>query len=127
MAKTPQEILSQGQDILHVLDQALAAGGGTFTCDTYGKAVHWRQRAYQVRKAYRLHVMPRLSPYDRLTLRKVAPDTTDVVIDVIRYEGKFKPKADAVPEFAPAANDELDEVAQAFAQSIGVDTEDDVL
>lgn len=126
MARSPQEILSQGQDILAILDQALAAGGGTFTCETHGKAVHWRQRAYQVRKAYRNYVMPKLSPYDRLTLRKIQPDSTEVVIDVVRMEGTFTPRQPATPTFAPIATDELETEAADLARTLGL-SEDDVI
>lgn len=130
MNKTQQEILAQGQDILQIFDAALRAGGGTFTCETHGKAVHWRHKAYRVRKAYRLSVMPKISPYDRLTLRKVAPDSCDVKIDIVTSPGIFTPDKVGPNTFAPTASpattqasgrDELEDEATALARSLGID------
>lgn len=97
-------------DVRQVLDAALAAGGGTFMCETYGAAVHWRQRAYRFRKLYAETLGPRaMSPYDVLVLPRLDPDSSEVTIAIRQMAGVFTPTFDAQ---APTSNDELLEAAE---------------
>lgn len=97
-------------DIRATLDAALAAGGGTFLCDSHGAAVHWRQRAYRFRKLYAETLGLRaMSPYDVLVLPRLADDGCEVVITIRQTVGVFTPVNDAL---APTSNDELLEAAE---------------
>lgn len=97
-------------DIRSVLDAALAAGGGTFLCDSHGAAVHWRQRAYRFRKLYAETLGPRaMSPYDVLVLPRLAPDSCEVVITIRQTAGVFTPAHDVQ---VGTSNDELMEAAE---------------
>ena len=51
MART--RTLDQFADVAAVLDAAIASGGALYTCSTPGSAIHWRQRAYELRKRLR--------------------------------------------------------------------------
>lgn len=86
-----KKTLAMFDDVRLVLDKAVAARGGTFRCAAHGTAVHWRQRAYQFRKLYRDKIGGETSPYDRLTFRKILPDSCDIVISVIETPGEFIP------------------------------------
>lgn len=103
-------------DIRSILDAALAAGGGTFTCDSHGAAVHWRQRAYRFRKLYAetlgLKVM---SPYDVLVLPRLPEDGCEVTIVIRQTAGVFTPANDAQ---APTSNDELLEAAESLRRRL---------
>lgn len=103
-------------DIRAVLDEALAHGGGTFTCADYGSAVHWRQRAYRFRKLYAETLPPRaMSPYDVLVLPRLAADSSEVVINVRQTGGVFTPAGDGL---APTNNDELLEAAESLRRRL---------
>jgi len=86
-----KKTLAMYSDIQKVLDAALAARGGTFRTGSHGTAVHWRQRAYQFRKLYRDTVNEQNSPYDRLSLRKVEPESSEIIIHIIETPGEFTP------------------------------------
>lgn len=103
-------------DVRSVLDAALSAGGGTFSCETHGAAVHWRQRAYRFRKAYAETLGPKaMSPYDVLVLPRLAPGSSDVVIEVRQMGGVFTPANDGM---APTSNDELLEAAEGLRRRL---------
>lgn len=87
--------LAMFDDVKQVLDQAVAAGGGSVKLADDGKATHWRHRAYTFRKMYAETV--EWSPYDRLTLRKVIPGTGTVTIDVIKQDAIFTPAEAGIP------------------------------
>lgn len=92
-----------------ILDAALAAGGGHIDLTTPGKAVQLRQRLYTFRKLYR-EAYPN-TPYDCLTIPKLAQGRTRVEIKVKEIEGVFVPKTGGKPVKAPnieiAADDPL--------------------
>lgn len=101
-------------DIRSVLDAALAAGGGTFRCDSHGAAVHWRQRAYRFRKLYAETLGPRaMSPYDVLILPRLLEDGCEVTIVIRQTAGVFTPH-----EQAPTSNDELLEAAESLRRRL---------
>jgi hypothetical protein len=103
-------------DVRSVLDAALAAGGGTFMCESHGAAVHWRQRAYRFRKLYAETLPPRaMSPYDVLVLPRLADGSGEVVITVRQMGGVFTPANDGI---APTSNDELLEAAEAVRRKV---------
>lgn len=84
--------LGQYADVREILDQALAHGGGSFTCADHGAAVHWRQRAYQFRKHYAEVLGPKaMSPYDALMMPRLPTDGATVVIKVRQSVGVFTP------------------------------------
>lgn len=85
-------------DVRQILDAALAAGGGTFTLPTHGAAVHWRQRAYKFRKLFAETVATsRMSDYDRLTMPRIPPDSSTVIIRIRQVPGVFQPTGEATP------------------------------
>lgn len=85
-------------DVRQVLDSALAAGGGTFTCPSHGMAVHWRQRAYKFRKLYaETHSLKSESVYDVIVLPKIPPDSSAVVIKIRAQVGVFQPIEGGTP------------------------------
>lgn len=83
-------------DVKHVLDEALASGGGQYVLATYGAAVHWRQRAYKFRKAYAAENAA--SPYDALTFPRIDEGTCTVKIEVNKPKGLFVAN-EAAPNF----------------------------
>lgn len=108
-------------DIRQILDAALKSSGGTFNLPSHGSAVHWRQRAYKFRKLYATTLSNdsslAMSPYDKLTLPQIAPDSSTVVIKVREINGTFIPNSepynsDTGPE------DELFDVAREIADKI---------
>ncbi len=103
-------------DVRSILDAALAAGGGTFQCESHGAAVHWRQRAYRFRKAYAETLGPKaMSPYDVLVLPRLAPGSAEVVITIRQMVGVFTPVHEGL---APADNDDLLQAATALAERL---------
>ncbi len=103
--RNPTKTLAMYHDIQRVLDAAIASAGGIFRCETHGRAVHWRQRAYKFRKLYRDLVNQQNSPYDTLTFREIGPKENFVTIAVIETPGEFIPNN---PADAPApVDDEL--------------------
>lgn len=113
---TKSNRLGMYADIREVLDGALAAGGGTFTCASHGAAVHWRQRAYRFRKLYAETLGPtRMSPYDVLVLPRLAHDSCEVMIVIRQTAGVFTPANDGL---APTSNDELLEEAMALRRRL---------
>lgn len=119
MATIPQ-VNSRFTDVKPVLDAALASGGGKYVAPTPGAAVHFRQRAYSFRKAYREACSPNASPYDQLTLRK--PSGCEVVIAPIALPGTFTP-ADGTPLNTSAAESDDPLLAEALAvrTNLGLD------
>ena len=112
-------------DVKDILDAAIASGGGEVTLETYGKAVHWRHRAYTFRKMYALQVDMN-SPYDRLTFRRVepGPDKTvphSVLIDIIEQPAIFKPKVGGRPIVEDEEDDAYAEEAARLARELGID------
>lgn len=93
-----------------VLDAALASGGGHLDFATSGKAVQFRHRLYTFRKLYRESVDP-ASPYDRLSIPKLAKGQTRVYIEVKTLGTVFVPKEGGEPVAGPepmiADNDPL--------------------
>lgn len=103
-------------DVRQVLDAALAAGGGTFSCESHGAAVHWRQRAYRFRKLYAETLGPRaMSPYDVLVLPRLPDDGCEVSIVIRQTAGVFTP---AHGGQAPTSNDELLEAAEELSRKL---------
>lgn len=94
--------ISQYQAEKNILDQALASGGGTLTFATHGQAVHFRKRAYSLRKIIRENMSPAFSPYDRLTIPGLAPDQTEVIIKVAEIKAVFVPNPEGTPVIGTA-------------------------
>lgn len=112
---TKSNRLGMYADVRSVLDAALAAGGGTFMCETHGAAVHWRQRAYRFRKLYAETLGPKaMSPYDVLVLPRLAPGSAEVTITIRQAAGVFTPAND----MAPTGNDELLEAAESLRRRL---------
>lgn len=110
-------------DIRRVLDAALSSGGGSFELPTYGMAVHWRQRAYQFRKLYAETLASddsfSMSPYDRLTMPRIAEDSCTVVIKVREAVGMFTPNREPTEQIGvPVPGDDLFDVAAGIAKKI---------
>lgn len=102
-------------DIKAVLDSALAAGGGTFTCESHGAAVHWRQRAYKFRKLFAETLGPnKMSPYDVLVLPRLVEGSCEVSIIIRQMAGVFTPAND----MPPADEDDLLGAAEALARRL---------
>lgn len=115
---TAKELASIGQlsDVKTVLDEALAmnlphgAQCGTLSFDTPGKAVNWRQRAYRFRKLWREH-RDINSPYETLTLPKLEPGATEVIIKKTGVPVTFV-------RSVPAEHDDLLDVAKDVAKGL---------
>lgn len=121
MSKQSTRRINMFHDVKEVLDKVLLAGGGEVTLETYGKAVHWRHRAYTFRKMFATQVTMD-SPYDKLTLRRVQPGTSTVRIDIIGQPAIFTPR----PSGLPLAKDDeetasYEEEAKRLAQELGID------
>jgi len=93
-------------DVQEILDAALASGGGEFTLESYGKAVHWRQRAYQFRKLF-AQTLASKSKYDTLTLPRIPDGSCTVVINIVKQPGVFKPNTPGIDEDALEAAKQL--------------------
>lgn len=106
--------LSQYLDVQQILDQALTSGGGEYALATHGAAVHWRHRAYTFRK--RFFEATGQTKYDALSLKRVAPESSTVVIQVVRPAGTFIPAQGSAP--APHTDDSLEFIAAAVAAKI---------
>lgn len=79
-------------DVKEILDQCLKTNGGEYTLESYNKAVHWRQRAYKFRKLYAETLSPGLlSPYDSITIPRIAPNSSTVLLVKQKATGIFKP------------------------------------
>jgi hypothetical protein len=110
-------------DVRQVLDAALQSGGGSFELPSHGVAVHWRQRAYKFRKLYAQTLASddsfSMSPYDRLTMPRIADDSSTVVINVREIVGTFTPNREPTEvSEVPVPGDELFDVAADIARKI---------
>lgn len=100
-------------DVKQVLDEALRLGGGTYVLATHGEAVNFRHRAYKFRKSY--FETFRDPKYDALTLPRIDPESTEVVINVAKAKGLFVPhEGEAITH--PTTS--LDEAAAQLAEKI---------
>lgn len=109
MNKPRPNRLGMYADVKEILDAALQSQGGEYTLADYGKAVHWRQRAYRFRKLFAESLPSReLSPYDRLTIPRIAEGSGTVIIAMQNVTGQFTPNA-APSVTEPPADDLLDE------------------
>ena len=119
MTKPRANRLGMYADVRGVLDSALEHGGGTFQCETYGAAVHWRQRAYKFRKLYAETLGEKKeSPYDMLVLHRILPDDTAVQIRIRQRQGVFVPADGSTPD---VEIDELEAAALRLAAELGGD------
>jgi hypothetical protein len=121
--KIPANRLGMYDDVRAILDAALQSGGGSLELPSYGKAVHWRQRAYKFRKLY-AEILAQdkslsMSPYDRLTLPKIEPPDCTVVINVREMVGTFTPNREPYsPVDMPVIGDDLLDAAKSIAKKI---------
>lgn len=122
MKQSPAQVASRYADVKQLLDQALRAGGGTYNAPSHGNAVHLRQRCYSFRKAYREASAPNGSPYDALSIRKLAPGQTAMLIEPVRLAGTFTPNEEGKPIAAPEV-DELELEAQELRSKLGFNLE----
>lgn len=98
MNKRATNRLGMFADVKEILDAALAANGGTYSLSNYGAAVHWRHRAYTFRKLFASTLPPgTMSPYDRLSLPRIAPDSCEVQMVIREATGKFTPNKTPAP------------------------------
>jgi len=110
-------------DVRAILDAAMTSGGGTFDLPDHGKAVHWRQRAYQFRKLYAdilfADKSTSMSPYDRLSFPKIPKESSTVVIKVREIIGTFTPNREPTePMEIALPGDELFDVAKGIRDKI---------
>lgn len=118
MTKPRSNRLGMYADVREVLDAALAAGGGHYTCATHGDAVHWRQRAYRFRKLYAETLgLSRESHYDTIVLPRIPADSCIVNISIRAQVGTFIPSE--TPAAAPVIEDELFDIAVQVAAKLG--------
>lgn len=115
--KTISQISAQFASVKAILDSALQHGGGRYEAPTYGAAVHFRQRAYAFRKAYREACYPEASPYEILTLRRIEKGETTVIIEPQTLSGTFIP-AEGDPIIPPSEDDPLLEEALALRKEL---------
>lgn len=106
--------LGQYDDIRLILDEALAAGGGTYTLATHSAAVHWRQRAYKFRKAY-AEAINGASKYDKLEFPRLNPNTSEVIIRLRKVRGIFTPNVEPIDQ---EFDDPLEDFALNFAKKL---------
>lgn len=116
MAKTVDR-LGMYADLQPILDAALAAGGGTYTLETYGQAVHWVQRAYKFRKLF-AEIYATKSKYDLLTMPRIVPGTSTVIIKVNKPSGVFEPAGDG-PVTEEIVDEDLLDFAASLAKKVG--------
>ncbi len=119
MTRSQSNRLGMYSDIFPILDEALAAGGGTYALATYGDAVHWRQRAYRARKLYANTFGFDMSKYDRLTFPRIKDGECFVTIQLNVSKGVFTPAGEGVP-FVEETSDDFTDAAALFAKKIGV-------
>lgn len=120
MTKKPANRLGMYADVRSILDQAMAAGGGSYELSTHGQAVHWRQRAYRFRKLYAEIIgADETSPYDSIIMTRVDPESSTVNISIRRLTGTFTPASE--PIFIPQVGDDLFDMAQELAAKLGDD------
>jgi len=107
-------------DVRQILDAALAAGGGSYTCLTHGAAVHWRQRAYKFRKLYaEVLGAKQHSVYDTLTMPRIIDGDTTVHILIRQQAGIFKPNdGTSAAVLDIDTGDDLFEEAMALAKKL---------
>jgi hypothetical protein len=113
--------LSLYKDVKAVLDQALVAGGGAYELPDHGKAVRWRQRAYEFRKLYAENHLN--SPYDQLTFPRLGPADCIVRINPNDTRGVFHPAVDGTPieTKIPAVPDDLQDLANQLAKDLEIE------
>ena len=109
--------LGMFSDVQQILDAALASGGGEYELESYGAAVHWRQRAYRFRKLF-AEAVSHISKYDRLTFPSIRPGTATVHIKLIEAKGIFKPAGEPRPTDL-VDSDDLLSAAELFAKKLG--------
>jgi len=93
-------------DVREVIDFALANEGARYTLPDGGKATHWRQRFYYVRKLMRreaaeVAIGPIVTPYDNVILTVAPEDAATVVITINRAKGTLTTLTGAKPKIAP--------------------------
>lgn len=109
-------------DVRQILDSAIESGGGVVQLTSPGQAVRWRQRAYEFRKLMR--EKSDWSIYDRITLRKLEPGDSHIVIAVIEQTAIFTPAEGGKPVLSKPSKvkksrpDNLEEIANIIAGEI---------
>jgi len=108
-------------DVKEVIDFAIANGGARYTLPSGGKATHWRQRFYYVRKIMRRenaegNVGPIVTPYDNVILTVDPLDAATVVITINTAKGTLATLDGTVPKVA--AIDPLEAEAKALRDSL---------
>ena len=108
-------------DVKEVIDFALANDGARYTLPDGGKATHWRQRFYYVRKIMRRefaegNVGPIVTPYDNVILTVDPNDPATVVITINKAKGTLTTLDGSVPKIA--AIDPLEAEARALRNSL---------
>lgn len=117
MTKPKANRLGMYSDVRKIMDAALAAGGGEYVLPAYGKAIHWRQRAYQFRKLFAELLGPnKESPYDAIIIRRPAEGSGKLLLDIRVLEGDFRPAAE--PAATDTSGDDLMDFASSLAAKI---------
>lgn len=93
-------------DVKEVIDFALANGGARYTLPAQGKATHWRQRFYYVRKLMRREFAqgnagPIVTPYDNVILTVDPLDPSTVVVTINTAKGTLTALDGSRPKVAP--------------------------
>lgn len=108
-------------DVREVIDFALANDGARYTLPDGGKATHWRQRFYYVRKLMRREFAesnpgPIVTPYDNVILTVEPSEPATVVITINRAKGALSTLDGSAPKIAPV--DPLEIEAENFKASL---------
>ncbi len=124
--------LDQFTDVAAVLDAALTTGGGLYTCLSYGSAVHWRQRAYELRSLLRKLNAQKVAPgqgvstkYDSITIN-ISKNSPVARIELLRPKGVFTDLNGNVIDVGLAKNlaqDPMYDEAEALLRELGGDIE----
>jgi hypothetical protein len=118
MKKPQANRLGMYADVRAILDQALAAGGGSYALASHGAAVHWRQRAYRFRKLFaEILGDGKPSPYDSIVMTRVDADSSTINILIRQITGTFVPSSE--PAYLPAVEDDLLDIALGLADKLG--------
>lgn len=119
-------------DVKQVLDAALTAGGGRYRLPSKGKATHWRQRAYTLRKVLgdldlkRKGDLPGAvptTPYDMMWLGIDPLDPCVVTITIGQPSGVLTDLSGAPISLSPGEEkvvvDDLELAASALLEKLG--------
>lgn len=120
MTKPKSNRLGMYSDVRQIMNAVLESGGGSYKLDTYGQAVHWRQRAYRFRKLYaEVHDLKNESKYDAITMPRIKAGSSTVVLTLRTVTGSFTPTDNPVQTSSTLSEeDELLRLAEDFGKEL---------